>query len=89
MIDGRMRQKHDIDQAIGNSPAAPQSAALTLNLSPDLAAALDRFIEREHPEMARSEAIVTAFREWATSRGLVATTDDGLRSEELNASNDG
>ena len=89
MIDGRMRQKHDIDQTIGNSPAVPQSEVLTLDLPADLAVALDRFIDREHPEMARSEALVTAFREWATSRGLVATTDDGLRPEELNASNDG
>jgi hypothetical protein len=89
MIDGRMRQKHDIDQVAGNFPAAPQSEIITLELSPDLAAALDRFIERDRPEMSRAEAMAAAFREWATARGLVASADDGLRPEELNASNDG
>jgi len=84
-----MRQKHDIDQAIGNPQTDLQPEELTLELSPDLAAALDRFIEREHAVMTRSEAMAAAFREWATARGLVASADDGLRPEELNASNDG
>ena len=52
-----MRQKHDIDQVAGKFPAAPQSEIITLELSPDLAAALDRFIEREHAVMTRSEAM--------------------------------
>ncbi|KAB2955736.1 MAG: hypothetical protein F9K19_10545 [Rhizobiaceae bacterium] len=60
-----------------------------MELPRELSSALDRFIERDHPEMDRSEAIVAAFRDWATARGLVANADEGLRPDELNASNDG
>jgi hypothetical protein len=38
--------------------------------------------------MHRAAAIVAAFRDWAAARGLVASTDEGLRPDELNASND-
>ncbi len=84
-----MIQRHDPDRTAGGSPAAQQSGTITLALPPELSAALDRFIERDHPEMARAEAIVAAFRDWATARGLVASVDQGLRPDELNASNDG
>lgn len=63
--------------------------SLTITLNADLAAALESFIEREHPELTPEEALRLAFRDWATARGLVPTMDAGLRPEQLNASNDG
>ena len=63
--------------------------SLNITLSPDLAAALESFIEREHPDLTPEEALRLAFRDWATARGLVPSMDAGLRPEQLNASNDG
>jgi hypothetical protein len=58
-------------------------------MSPDLIAALDRYIAGEQPTMTRPEALRAAFRDWATGRGLVESADEGLKPGELNASNDG
>ena len=63
--------------------------SLNITLGADLAAALESFIEREHPDLAPEEALRLAFRDWATARGLVPSMDAGLRPEQLNASNDG
>lgn len=41
--------------------------------------------------MTREQALVTALRTWALSRGLLRTGNDGndgLRPEQLNATND-
>lgn len=62
---------------------------LSIELPADLSAALDRLVERDHPGKTRGEALVAAFRDFATARGLVAGADEGLRPDELNASNDG
>ena len=63
--------------------------SLTVTLPSDLAAALDTFVVRERPELSPEEALLAAFREWATARGFVPSADEGLRPEQLHASNDG
>ncbi|HHZ10785.1 MAG TPA: hypothetical protein GX405_18610 [Rhizobiales bacterium] len=83
-----MIQRLDPKRIAGGTPATRQSETLTVYLPPELSAALDRLIDRDYPGMGRSEAIVAVFRDWATARGLVAGSDEGLRPEELNASND-
>ena len=40
-------------------------------LSPDLLAALDRFIQEQHPEMSRYDALKLAFRDWALVHGYL------------------
>ncbi len=88
MIGSGMIQRHDPDRTASGSPAAQQYETVILELPPELSTALDRLIERDSPEMHRAAAIVAAFRDWAAARGLVASTDEGLRPDELNASND-
>ena len=62
---------------------------LTITLTPELADALDRYIVESGLGCGRDVALMQAFRDWATSKGLVDTGDDGLRPEQLNAANDG
>lgn len=83
MLHGRM-----------NSTPSPESAddaeiAVCAAMTPELVAALDRYIAGEQPTMTRPEALRAAFRDWATGRGLVESADEGLKPGELNASNDG
>lgn len=40
-------------------------------LSPELLGALDRFIQEQHPEMSRYEALKLAFRDWAVEHGYL------------------
>jgi hypothetical protein len=62
-------------------------------LSPALIAALDRFIEEQHPGLSRAAALAIAFQEWAATRGYLAPESDvedqgTIAPEDLNASND-
>jgi hypothetical protein len=84
-----MDQRPDPDPAAGRSAEHRPAETLAIELPAALAAALDRLVERDHPELTRAEAMVAAFRDFASAHGLVATTDEGLRPDELNASNDG
>ncbi len=40
-------------------------------LSPDLVAALDRFIGEQHPRLSRYDALKLAFRDWAIGHGYL------------------
>lgn len=62
-----------------------------VRLQPDLLKALDRFIAEAKPDTSRPEALRIAFKDWAVANGYLGfdETDDGLRPEELNATNDG
>jgi metal-responsive CopG/Arc/MetJ family transcriptional regulator len=59
-----------------------------VRLQPDLLAALDRFISEEKPDVSRPEALRTAFKDWAVAHGYLHPGDEGIRPEDLNASND-
>ncbi len=66
-------------------------ANLTRALPNDIVAALDRFSAMEGAGMTREQALLTALRTWALSRGLLKTEEgggEGLRPEQLNATND-
>ncbi|MBB3929385.1 Arc/MetJ-type ribon-helix-helix transcriptional regulator [Kaistia hirudinis] len=62
-----------------------------VRMPPDLLAALDRFIGEDGRALSRPEALRTAFREWATARGMVrhGPLDEGRRLEDLTSDNDG
>ncbi len=65
--------------------------SLSNALPADVVAALDRFSAMEGAGMTREQALVTALRTWALSRGLLHIENDGsegLRPEQLNATND-
>lgn len=59
-----------------------------VRLQPDLLSALDRFATKEHKAMSRPKALRTAFRDWAVAHGYVASSDEGKRPDQLDASND-
>lgn len=60
-----------------------------VRLHPDLLGALDRFITEERPDTSRPEALRIAFRDWAISHGYITAAErEGIRPENLNASND-
>lgn len=84
-----MIQRRETDPAAAGRKGPRRSETISLKLPADLAAALDRLAERDHPGATRADALVAAFRDWATARGLLAGADEGLRPDELNASNDG
>jgi len=42
-----------------------------VTLEADLVEALDRFIEEQHPDLDRRQALALAFRDWATGAGLL------------------
>jgi hypothetical protein len=41
--------------------------------SPDLLAALDRFINEQHPKLSRYDALKLAFQDWAIRHGYLDT----------------
>ncbi|WP_292896164.1 MULTISPECIES: hypothetical protein [unclassified Nitratireductor] len=66
-------------------------ATLSRALPNDIVAALDRFSAMEGAGMTREQALLTALRTWALSKGLLKTQEggrEGLRPEQLNATND-
>lgn len=51
--------------------------------------ALDRFIDAHRPGRSRAEAVAEIIALWAASQGnRDSTPDEGMRPEDLNASND-
>lgn len=61
---------------------------VTVRPEPDILAAIDRFIAAKMPGATREEALLAALREWAGRHGYLPVHQEGLRPEELNASND-
>ena len=79
MSDRRDQEPH--------TTAAASDAAVATALDADLLEALDRHIGQAMPGASRSEALRQVVRAWAEQHGLV-DGDEGLRPDELNASND-
>lgn len=69
--------------------ADPENTFVEVPLSADLVVALDAFTA-DHPGVSRPEALATAFRDWAIGRGYLRPdiAQEGIRPEELNATND-
>ncbi len=61
---------------------------VTLSLDERVLAALDRYIEIHRQGRTRAELIGEILAAWAASPEHLAEPDEGLRPEELNASND-
>lgn len=62
---------------------------LTVVLGEGEVAALDRYIDQHRPVRSRAEAVAEIVALWAGSQGRgSATPDEGMRPEDLNASND-
>ena len=61
---------------------------IALSLDERTLAALDRHIELHRQGRSRADVILEILAAWAASPEHVAEPDEGLRPEELNASND-
>ena len=61
---------------------------VTLSVDERTLAVLDRHIETHRQGRSRAEVIAEILMMWAASPERVAAPDEGLRPEELNASND-
>lgn len=70
--------------------AAPKTA-ISIHLSADELAAVDRHLRESQSRQSREEALAGIIRRWAAERGLLPdpSDEDGLEPDELNASNDG
>ncbi|WP_312793854.1 hypothetical protein [Tianweitania sp.] len=68
--------------------APSEATTLTITLTPELSAALNRYIAETSHEQSQSLAITHALREWAASKGYLNGSDEGLRPDQLNAAND-
>ncbi len=68
--------------------ALPKPLELSITLEAELVLALDRFIAEVGVELSRPEALRSAFRNWAVAHGYLHPGDEGIRPEDLNASND-
>ena len=65
------------------------SAAVTIRLREEDIAALDRYIAAQGRGRSRAELIADIVSQWAAGRQEpVLPPDEGMRPEELNASND-
>lgn len=80
----------DNDDAPGRRGPRPtgKGAPVLVRLQPELLDALDRFIDDAAPGASRPEALRRAFRRWATDSGYLASEQEGIRPEDLNAAND-
>lgn len=64
-------------------------AIVTVAFENEELAALDRYIAQRAPATSRAELVVRIVAEWAKAQaGDQPAPDEGLRPEELNASND-
>lgn len=64
--------------------------ALTIELEPDEVVALDRYVATAMPGRSREEALAEIVAQWLAARPVVgeAPVDEGLKPQDLNASND-
>ena len=67
-------------------PPAPGTPVL-VRLQPDMLAALDRFVYRDAIP-TRPEAVRLILKEWLISNQMLPADQEGIRPEDLNASND-
>jgi hypothetical protein len=73
---------------IGSGP--DKDHEIVVRLSGDLLRALDRFAEEHGGREDRSQALMSALREWAHEKGYLSEPgDEGLRPEDLSSANDG
>lgn len=64
-------------------------ATITVAFGDEELAALDRHLMQRAPALSRAELVAQIVAEWAKAQGPGrAAPDEGLRPEELNASND-
>lgn len=62
---------------------------LTVPLGEEEIAAIDRYIDSHRPGRSRAEAVAEIVALWAASQGSrPSSPDEGMRPEDLNASND-
>jgi hypothetical protein len=61
---------------------------VTLSVDERTLAALDRHIEMRRQGRSRAEVVAEILKAWAASPERAASPDEGLRPDELNASND-
>lgn len=62
-----------------------------VRLQPEMLDALDAFVSDHDASLSRPEALRRAFSDWAIAHGYLrpsGSVDEGMRPEDLNASND-
>lgn len=62
---------------------------LTITLTPELSAAIDRSVTESATNQSRELVVTQALHEWAASKGYLSDSDEGLKPDQLNAANDG
>lgn len=72
-------------------PGTAGKTAVTIHLSEQELAAIDRHLRETQSRLSREEALTVIVTRWAADQGLLPdpTDEDGLEPDELNASNDG
>lgn len=64
-------------------------ATITVAFGNEELAALDRYVAQRAPSYTREELVAQILAEWAKAQSVApASADEGLRPDELNASND-
>ena len=64
---------------------------LSVRLPANIIAALDRYVSTQDQGITREDALISALRDWAMQNGLLQSGmngDEGLRPDQLNATND-
>ncbi|MBN8243041.1 hypothetical protein JF546_08470 [Nitratireductor aquimarinus] len=64
---------------------------LSVTLPANIIAALDRYVSTQDQGITREDALISALRDWAMQNGLLQSGmngDEGLRPDQLNATND-
>lgn len=64
---------------------------LSVTLPANIIAALDRYVSTQDQGISREDALISALRDWAMQNGLLQSGmngDEGLRPDQLNATND-
>jgi len=72
---------------MSESANVDEGTTISVQLPPDLLAALDKFAERDDVE-TRSEAARLILKLWLEDNQMLETGQKGTRPEDLNASND-
>ena len=72
---------------MSESANVDEGTTISVQLTPDLLAALDKFAERDDVE-TRSEAARLILKLWLEDNQMLETGQKGTRPEDLNASND-